>query len=1831
MKEIPPTCSRPWRPIRGSLFLIGLLTLWAGTAFAQTPAPQTDTIPQTGETQIIAEPDYPYPYPTPIVKPTATPLATPTPTPVATPIATPTPIPAPTPIAGVIPACGKTITARVVAFEQIHTYNRFGAFNPHGMMYALARDVVGSTPGGVSLRATKRPRPIVLRVNEGDCLQISFTNYLSPTQPASSPEPGEIDGGSAPKTRHASIHVNGLDYLNIASDGANVGKNVSSLAAPGETKIYSLYAKKQGQYLMYSMAAPAGGEGDNGQPGLGLFGSVNVEPKNSKWYRSQVTAAQLQAATTGQTAKGTPIIDYEKLDTSGTPILNMLNVSNEIVHTDINAIITGANGALLEEDCTKAPPTGTCGQPFREFTAIFHDEIKAVQAFAELNEEMFHGVRDGFAINYGASGLGSALIANRKKVGPAKNCDECKFEEFFLESSVNGDPALLVKKNLNGVATQALYPDDPSNVHHSYLGDPVRFRNLHTGAETHVFHLHAHQWLQSPRDENSTYLDSQTIGPGGAFTYEINYGGSGNRNLNPGDSIFHCHLYPHFAQGMWELWRNHDAFEAGTPDRNLPDAEIAGGTPNPAVVPIPGLALAPMPAANFKGFPFYIMGQAAIAGHRPPQPPLDMEWDGGLPRHISVHSPVVLNGEPAIEPGLLNDPVAANVLSQITNDDEVLQFARRELQSKLVLIDPAGTPDERNAMKFHEGTLVFPNGTAGFADTRTFPAPVEAWQGAAYWSFTASGAPAKFFVNGHTRQPGAPYADPCRKNPAFVRKYRAAYIQFDMTVNRAKWHDRQARITVLEEDVNSTLNGNRSPEPFFFRANSGDCIQFSATNLMPEVLNLDDFQIFTPTDTVGQHIHLVKFDVTASDGAGNGWNYEDGTFAPGEVRERIEANNAYQAATGGTQILHPKTHPRLGAGPNGEWIGAQTTIQRWWADPLVNTLGQDRTIRTVFTHDHFGPSSHQHHGLYGALVVEPAGSTWKALNNSTTLGGPNSQVRADGGPTSFAANIITNPSSKSFREFNLAFADFAIVYTADLKPVNPPGRKEAALPIAIEPTIPMPEAISAADPGTQLVNYRNEPIPLRIGKYSNGSFVQKTGQAGDLAYVFSSFTHNDPFTPVLTAYEGDRTMIRLIQGAQEEQHVFTAHGIKWLFEPSSPNSGYRNAQQIGISEHFEMELSPLPVLNHNPAWYNSAYSDKGKNFADHLYASSGTDNLWDGQWGILRIYQGHQPNPIRLAVPTNQGVEYTSPVLMTSKTTTMSSEQVLVDGTEMTPQSTTESQISSGAISQEAVTTNTTNPDGFDLLAPLPNNPDGRSGSVATTTTSTDPVYSPAAPDMTGTGTVTDQKTAVYTDGTSMTESSTMQSTDGSAMMITESPSLVLDPMFSTSTIRKPPSTGLASVCPVGAPPRTYNVSAYLASAIVPGGALVYNQRFGIKDSKAIIFVENSDVASIQNGTRRPEPLILRAAAGECISVTLTNKLPSVVPEINSWNMMPMIVNRFNFNQVKTSNRVSLHPQLVSANTYKDDASAVGFNQDSTVGPGQTRTYTWYAGNRVVNSLGNYVQAPVEFGSTVLRDMGDVIKHSSHGAIGSLIIEPLGAKWSYPVANSKATADVASPTGTFREFVVIYQDDLTVQKNGVPLPNIGETDDSEDSGMKAFNYRTEPLWGRLGFSITEDDTNNFDYKDALSSTASLPGCGGVCGDPETPVFTATAGVPVRFRVVNPAGHPRQHSFALFGHHWNFSPFTQLSTVQGFNPFTFEVGAYDGIGPTRHLNILTAAGGLRRVAGDYLYRTMDSPNFAGGGLWGIFRVVPAGKILIPREPIYTLDSEPTPQTQVMENQ
>jgi len=179
--------------------------------------------------------------------------------------------------------------------------------------------------------------------------------------------------------------------------------------------------------------------------------------------------------------------------------------------------------------------------------------------------------------------------------------------------------------------------------------------------------------------------------------------------------------------------------------------------------------------------------------------------------------------------------------------------------------------------------------------------------------------------------------------------------------------------------------------------------------------------------------------------------------------------------------------------------------------------------------------------------------------------------------------------------------------------------------------------------------------------------------------------------------------------------------------------------------------------------------------------------------------------------------------------------------------------------------------------------------------------------------------------------------------------------------------------------------------------------------------------------------------------------------------------------------------------------------------------------------------------------------------------------------------------------------------------NTAEAEDSEDSGQKGFNYRTEPLWKRVdykpethlscgekdefGNTIT-DCTRNRDFTDVLSNSK----VGGE--DPVTPVFTARAGDDVRFRVLHPADHARNNVFQVHGHIWEDEPYTSDSTVLGDNPLSEWKGAQYGVGPGSHFDMLlkNGAGGTFRVTGDYLYRDQGSFPF-DGGLWGIFRVTP----------------------------
>ena len=189
------------------------------------------------------------------------------------------------------------------------------------------------------------------------------------------------------------------------------------------------------------------------------------------------------------------------------------------------------------------------------------------------------------------------------------------------------------------------------------------------------------------------------------------------------------------------------------------------------------------------------------------------QLDGGLPRHI-----------------VLNGTVDYHQENSLDFTREVSELIAMELPEK-------GTPTELLAMAYHEKGK--------------------------HPSCTPEGMPAIFRTNGSKAVSGAPFADPVinadgtRPKDITTRTYKAADIQLDVVFNKKGWHYPQQRITTLWGDVQPTLDGKRAPEPLFFRANSGEVIEYILANLIPDYYEMDDFRS-PPTDVVGQHIHLVS-------------------------------------------------------------------------------------------------------------------------------------------------------------------------------------------------------------------------------------------------------------------------------------------------------------------------------------------------------------------------------------------------------------------------------------------------------------------------------------------------------------------------------------------------------------------------------------------------------------------------------------------------------------------------------------------------------------------------------------------------------------------------------------------------------------------------------------------------------------------------------------------------------------------------------------------------------------------------------------------------------------
>jgi manganese oxidase len=358
------------------------------------------------------------------------------------------------------------------------------------------------------------------------------------------------------------------------------------------------------------------------------------------------------------------------------------------------------------------------------------------------------------------------------------------------------------------------------------------------------------------------------------------------------------------------------------------------------------------------------------------------------------------------------------------------------------------------------------------------------------------------------------------------------------------------------------------------------------------------------------------------------------------------------------------------------------------------------------------------------------------------------------------------------------------------------------------------------------------------------------------------------------------------------------------------------------------------------------------------------------------------------------------------------------------------------------------------------------------------------------------------------------------------------------------------------------------------------------------------------------EPLILRANAGDCIDVNLTNKIdPSskVFSHNFQWSApfnitVPQTSTTDGTVQVpayssKMSSYVGLHPQLLSYDAATSFGMNVGWNSkgraDQFANFNETVKYRWYAGriDRGTNGTLNYT--PVELGSLNLFSSDPLFQHPN-GVFGQMIIEPAGSTWQCGdpdslgscepgSGKSRASATISPPAGgvKFREFSIMLSDALIT---------------SAAKPLTAINYRTEPAFQRFANAGTDVScmTSN-----TLAAQGSNPAT--AIGEPQTPIFKANPGDQVRFRMTHPLGTGNSEVFTIHGHNWQRNPYQNNSSIIAFNNLSQWMGSRDNHGSSDHFDLLIQkAGGTFSRPGDYLY-TAYLPSDASAGAWGVFRV------------------------------
>ncbi|HEX6519817.1 MAG TPA: multicopper oxidase domain-containing protein [Streptosporangiaceae bacterium] len=1072
-------------------------------------------------------------------------------------------------------------TFNVSAINVDMPLNRYGVHDPNGFMYVLNSNIAAvraeekSQQVSSGLQGGDAIQPLVIRGHEGDCVTVNLTNAttfgVQAMDQGPAPDPadgcnngtdangnnnppvnaaGQCDGALA-RTAPNNIawNADGLPGLSANDVSTNVGQNADTSTAPGKTTSYTVYldpALGEGAHVFHST-------GDIRQTqGHGLFGAIISEPKGSQF---------LDPHTNQPLASGW--------------------------------------------DATIQMPSGPS---FREFALLFH----------EIGDE-------GYRQIYEKTGATCNTAEGEVQSGPGDNPAGCelpvvdKFTDAYRPCSkaINYRSECFYEREVT--QKNAGFSPDEAQDYGSYtngdmatprpelyIGDPYKIRLINAGSEMgHVFHEHggAIRWLRNPGAANpdiagglektppvtkaSIRLDSQTIEPGESYSLETECGAGGCQQT-AGEFLYHCHIAAHYDSGMVGFIRVFDTAQSDL-------ATVPGRTAKPQAVTSAGL-----------------IGK-------------------------------VIEGKTVVPQAQLTNPSTQVSLESLVEGQLPPQGVRLNAQDATVWDwQKSGTATAPIYLGEPEDTHSWANYTAPHPGQRD-PIMFDPTNGRYAWPLLQPhlGMRPPFSPNGHS---GAPWLGPtasstrpdglCPAN-APVHNYNITAIQTpildqsdsgrDASGNPIKpQSDPNGEVFVLNEDKAAVESGAKPAQPLALRSDVGDCLAITLTNeLNPSTAG----EATTEENTFRKlniHIHFVQFDTQASDGVITGLSFEQ-SMRPVTGGEPGETTLTAAAAKGATQIsvastagLRPGISVEVGQGEvdtevatkitaingntltlnaplqnahaSGEPTGVEFVQYRWYSDAQNGT---------VFFHDHVDALSSWGHGLFGAHIIEPPGSTFHdPVTGALIRSGPSADIYTTGS-AGFG-------EKGDFREFVLW------QHTGIRSSGSPQGCEQASFNLRAAPLIDRDP--NAADPNNGPEN--GSSVPAGVGNYTMGFEAHEEPAGSDRVdctnvgtsndpYVFSSVAHGDPPTPLLKAYVGDPVVIRQV-GLDEQVGDLRITGHRFAEEVFNPNGVLTDAGTAGISEKMDYVIE------------GGAGGDRHLP-GDYLYYSGRSQELESGAWGIFRV------------------------------------------------------------------------------------------------------------------------------------------------------------------------------------------------------------------------------------------------------------------------------------------------------------------------------------------------------------------------------------------------------------------------------------------------------------------------------------------------------------------------------------------------------------------------------------------------------------------------------------